>query len=1616
MKKLLAAYKELPTEMRLLLAMAGLGAPTGIVFFLGRQFGVDYLTVVFGLIVLVVVIALVSFVVSKLFGRAAARRNRRMEAELARGSESGPVSMDLGAAIKANNEKFFSAIRDMRKNLRVSIYDLPWYIVIGDSGCGKTKLVNEGGLTFSSGKPEGYQLGTLNYNWWFTEDAVFVDMAGRLCNPQDDGDRREWLAFLDTIAKGRKGFPINGALVCISAEHLMQDPPEKHEQDANTALERLRDLQSRLGVTFATHLVVTKCDKILGFMQFFDRAERDITFKNQIFGWSRPGSFDEPYDPDVFARDFDGLYARLNELRLRRLNDDSDEVELGLAYSFPEEYRQLREPLETYVRTLFPMIRNPRAVKNLLFRGVYFTSATQQGEVILRHLTERLGAEAASSFAPLESLYPQPRPHFVKDLLFKKVFPEYGLVFRNEQQVIRNRRLSRMLKVGSAAMAVVLFGALGLSLYQFRETIGSASAMFRADADATPVLPDAVASPASAMAACQEVSRAVEQLENKQLWANILSLGIGAKRPLDNLEAIRMNLFHKRVLPAVLREVDQRLAGGEPHRFNDDPGRPVPNAYMDALAAYVHWYGDRPPSDTAEWIASFRRLCSVVDESRVDGAMLWGREARAGEPASPGEAEAYFNNIQRWKLNPAEWMHKAGFEPARTIQLAVAGVHDYLAPYARLDTHADAILGEWMRIRDRCAEVERSYNELLRLRADGVRTIEDFRRYQAAFVQEYKPEREDGRVVGFVPALDDCRWTLAPDPPPYVRIDDMLPKIESLRRLWTGYVGELQQAFSRSNGDGEMVGTIASLADGGGPGRLTGLDPLLWESLKERELINPDYRQMPYRREYLERSDELRKLVQEVPARYQHVIELRREANASHEVRLTEDARTVAGALKTVHEHLSLARIHPSDDPGEQVPAQWNDRLFEVLDRSADGAVAAVGVGAAWRPDGLDALQADTRTLISRGEATQLLSAMAARLQPEQGRQGWGLAELYPDWDAPQPSAYQIPFPERVVVEPPTPDEPSGIRLPADAVRRPVAPAPPPGEPPAVEPDATRRRPRTAEDDLTPQVARPAERRREHVIPEAATQAFLNDRAWDVVQLLIYLQQIRPGDFLAGEGEAGRLNELCLERLRRASRSYADAYVKAWRTGYQNKRFSRLEALNERASWQELAGALREGGPEVAHEIQAGLADVFEALAWATFHSRFGWWKKEEGHPDRREWGEMEGWFREALRTHFAGDAPSFVGADWTPPGTPPGTAGLRPWDELADDFVRAWREVSNAIVNTSNLPRSFEQPEVGTLPAMSWGRIAQLRRERRLEGDKLTGALTAFEAHAQLLLSTELTAILGEIQRKHLEIEPRRETDIGWPYLAPRAAGDTLATVDFARFRSFLRELTRAKQAFEQLEKDLPDDEQKKARQQLYASCQAWLDFLNLDRYDAPAPLGIVITSEDPVGRGQPIDDTAQQYYMAIEVGLGLTRTGEQADHRPGQTLSIPTTLRESAQTQWNWSRGAERPLTIRLVDGIQGEGKSEPYPTITMKDLGAASELAFCAYLQRYASPQTDRHGWVALHATDLREAFADKPFLIPRDKTRIGVKFVFRLDRPLPEPIARLDPARFRAVAGR
>lgn len=95
---------------------------------------------------------------------------------------------------------------DILKNARFSrardIYQLPWYMLIGAPGSGKTTTLQNSGLEFPLMEQLGIDPisgvgGTRQCDWWFTNEAVLIDTAGRYTTQDSHAsqDSAAWQGF-----------------------------------------------------------------------------------------------------------------------------------------------------------------------------------------------------------------------------------------------------------------------------------------------------------------------------------------------------------------------------------------------------------------------------------------------------------------------------------------------------------------------------------------------------------------------------------------------------------------------------------------------------------------------------------------------------------------------------------------------------------------------------------------------------------------------------------------------------------------------------------------------------------------------------------------------------------------------------------------------------------------------------------------------------------------------------------------------------------------------------------------------------------------------------------------------------------------------------------------------------------------------------------------------------------------------------------------------------------------------------------------------------------------------------------------------------------------------------
>ena len=191
--------------------------------------------------------------------------------------------------------KMRSAIAKLKnsKGGRRSLYELPWYVMIGPPGVGKTTAIVNSGLQFPLAEEFGKTAiggvgGTRNCDWWFTDTAVLIDTAGRYTTQESDADadNAAWLGFLNLLKKHRSRQPINGAMIAISLSDLSMQDEQTQKGHALAVRRRLAELRDRLGVRFPVYVLFTKADMIAGFTEYYNNLGKEE--REQVWGFTLP--------------------------------------------------------------------------------------------------------------------------------------------------------------------------------------------------------------------------------------------------------------------------------------------------------------------------------------------------------------------------------------------------------------------------------------------------------------------------------------------------------------------------------------------------------------------------------------------------------------------------------------------------------------------------------------------------------------------------------------------------------------------------------------------------------------------------------------------------------------------------------------------------------------------------------------------------------------------------------------------------------------------------------------------------------------------------------------------------------------------------------------------------------------------------------------------------------------------------------------------------------------------------------------------------------------------------------------------------------------------------------
>ena len=402
-------------------------------------------------------------------------RGRKASAALAAEiAKAGPAEQASDA--KQLADKMADALKTMKSSSKAKgdfLYELPWYIIIGPPGAGKTTALLNSGLKFATTgskdrKPISGVGGTRYCDWWFTEDAVLIDTAGRYTTQDSDSesDARSWLSFLDLLKKHRPLQPINGVMIGISLADLMTLPEAEIAGHCAAIRKRLSELHNRLAVDFPVYVVFTKADLVNGFNEFFgalgEQRRRMVwgaTFKVKNKAENKVGEAGD---------EFDLLMDRLSQEMADRLQEEGDPLSRARIFGFPSQMAAVKPAVINFLNQIFEPTRYQTDIP---LRGFYFTSGTQEGTPIDRLLGAMSGA--FQNTAPQPVMSGRGKSYFLGDLLTKVIFGEAGWVSTNRAAQQRSRALA-FAGYGAVAMATVaMLGLWGMSYFYNTQLIAA---------------------------------------------------------------------------------------------------------------------------------------------------------------------------------------------------------------------------------------------------------------------------------------------------------------------------------------------------------------------------------------------------------------------------------------------------------------------------------------------------------------------------------------------------------------------------------------------------------------------------------------------------------------------------------------------------------------------------------------------------------------------------------------------------------------------------------------------------------------------------------------------------------------------------------------------------------------------------------------------------------------------------------------------------------------------------------------------------------------------------------------------------------------------------------------
>jgi type VI secretion system protein ImpL len=287
-------------------------------------------------------------------------------------NDLGMTTSELNRSLKQRWNTTIKALkRSQLKYQGDALYALPWYMIFGRPTSGKSTSLRNAKLLLPSIDISKHEDGsTLNLEWWLYEEGIVIDTAGRYAVPDNlERDRKEWNSLLGMIARHRQKEPLNGLVLAVAANRLLECSEEEILEEGRQVRNSINHLMDKLEVKVPVYLMITKADLIPGFKKWAEYLPEEL--KSQAMGYLNEATTSDV--DSVVDTALDNILDRLKEVRLLMMEQTETPDESLL--TLPRSMENVRSGLHTFIKTALKGNAYQEAPR---FRGLYFSSSLQE--------------------------------------------------------------------------------------------------------------------------------------------------------------------------------------------------------------------------------------------------------------------------------------------------------------------------------------------------------------------------------------------------------------------------------------------------------------------------------------------------------------------------------------------------------------------------------------------------------------------------------------------------------------------------------------------------------------------------------------------------------------------------------------------------------------------------------------------------------------------------------------------------------------------------------------------------------------------------------------------------------------------------------------------------------------------------------------------------------------------------------------------------------------------------------------------------------------------------------------------------------------------------------------